>query len=111
MAATVIDKFGKRTLVSSLTVTGKTSSSQPSGVSSFNGRDGAVVPQNGDYTATMVGALPNTTVIPTKTSQLTNDSGFTTNDQLQTATSDFVTMEDVAQELQDAIDATWEASY
>ena len=28
------------------------------GVSSFNGRAGAVVPQNGDYTASMVGALP-----------------------------------------------------
>lgn len=31
------------------------------------------------YTANEVGALPDTTVIPTKVSQLTNDSGFTTN--------------------------------
>ncbi len=30
------------------------------------------------YTATEVGALPASTVIPTKTSQLTNDSGFLT---------------------------------
>lgn len=31
------------------------------------------------YTASEVGALPDTTTIPTKTSQLTNDSGFTGN--------------------------------
>lgn len=31
------------------------------------------------YTANEVGALPDTTVIPTKVSELTNDSGFTTN--------------------------------
>lgn len=30
------------------------------GVSSFNGRSGAVVPGDNDYTATMVGARPNT---------------------------------------------------
>lgn len=30
------------------------------GVSSFNGRDGAVTPQPGDYTAAMVGARPDT---------------------------------------------------
>lgn len=30
------------------------------GVSSFNGRDGAVTPQAGDYTASMVGARPDT---------------------------------------------------
>lgn len=33
-----------------------------SGVSSFKGRKGAVVPQSGDYTAAQVGALPNQTV-------------------------------------------------
>jgi len=33
------------------------------------------------YTASEVGALPNTTVIPTKTSQLNNDSGFLTSHQ------------------------------
>ena len=32
------------------------------------------------YTASEVGALPSTTTIPTKTSQLTNDSGFITSD-------------------------------
>lgn len=41
------------------------------GVSSANGKTGAVV-----LTASDVGALPNTTTIPTKTSQLDNDSGF-----------------------------------
>lgn len=30
------------------------------GVTSFNGRDGAVIPQAGDYTAAMVGARPDT---------------------------------------------------
>lgn len=48
------------------------------GVESFNGRTGAVTPQTGDYTATMVGALPDTTAIPSKTSDLTNDSNFIT---------------------------------
>lgn len=32
----------------------------PTGVTSFNGRTGAVEPQVGDYTAQMVGARPNT---------------------------------------------------
>lgn len=41
------------------------------GVSSVNGKTGAVV-----LTASDVGALPNTTVIPTKISELDNDSGF-----------------------------------
>lgn len=41
------------------------------GVSSVNGKTGAVV-----LTASDVGTLPNTTNIPTKTSQLDNDSGF-----------------------------------
>lgn len=69
------------------------------GVSSFNGRDGAVAPQEGDYTASMVGAradtwmpsaadvgaLPSTTAIPAKTSDLTNDSGFTTTEAVTAA--------------------------
>ena len=42
-------------------------------VTSVNGKTGAVV-----LTAKDVKALPNTTKIPTKTSELTNDSGFTT---------------------------------
>ena len=42
-------------------------------VTSVNGKTGDVVLNAAD-----VGALPNTTVIPSKTSQLTNDSGFIT---------------------------------
>lgn len=82
------------------------------GVSSFNGRDGAVTPQTGDYTAEMVGArpdtwmpsaadvgaLPSTTEIPTKTSDLTNDSDFTTMAAVNTA-------------IQAAILDSWGASY
>lgn len=59
-------------------------------VTSFNGRTGEVTPQAGDYTAAQVGARPDTwvptasevgalpadTVIPTKTSDLTNDSSY-----------------------------------
>lgn len=41
------------------------------GVTSVNGKTGNVVLNAND-----VGALPNTTIIPTKTSQLDNDSGF-----------------------------------
>ena len=33
---------------------------QPDTVESFNGRSGAVVPAEGDYTAAMVGARPDT---------------------------------------------------
>lgn len=44
-----------------------------SGVDSVNGKTGDVVLNAAD-----VGALPNTTVIPSKTSQLTNDSGYIT---------------------------------
>lgn len=83
-----------------------------SGVSSFNGRTGAVTPQEGDYTAEMVGArsitwmptpydidaLPADTFIPSKTSELTNDSGFSTK-------------EDVNAAIQAAIIDSWEASY
>lgn len=61
-------------------------------VTSFNGRKGDVLPQTGDYTASMVGAkpaewmptpadigaLPDDVNIPTKTSELENDSGFIT---------------------------------
>lgn len=49
-----------------------------SGVSSFNGRSGEVAPQNGDYTADMVGALSADTKIPTKVSELENDNKFVT---------------------------------
>lgn len=69
-----------------------------SGVSSFNGRDGAVTPRKGDYTAEDVGALPDTTTIPTKTSELNNDSNFVTTTQMNTA-------------IQTAILDSWEGSY
>ena len=52
-------------------VPGGGSQDPETGVSSVNGKTGAVV-----LTASDVGALPNTTIIPTKTSQLDNDSGF-----------------------------------
>ena len=42
-----------------------------SGVTSVNGKSGNVV-----LTASDIGALPNTTVIPTKTSELQNDSNY-----------------------------------
>lgn len=45
-------------------------STTTSGVTSFNGRDGAVTSQAGDYTAEMVGALPADTVIPTTAEQV-----------------------------------------
>lgn len=45
-------------------------------------------PNKPSYTATEVGALPNTTTIPTKTSDLTNDSGFITAASVPTRTSD-----------------------
>ena len=40
---------------------GKWNLSAPTGVASFKGRKGNITPQNGDYTAAMVGALPNVT--------------------------------------------------
>ena len=48
-----------------------TTTSGSSDVSSINGKTGDVVLNNAD-----VGVLSNTTVIPSKTSQLENDSGF-----------------------------------
>lgn len=47
-------------------------------VDSVNGKTGVVVLNAAD-----VGALPNTTVIPDKTSQLDNDSGYITNSALE----------------------------
>ena len=54
---------------------GGSGGTQPSGgsVESANGKTGEVV-----LTASDVGALPNTTEIPTKTSELSNDSGYIT---------------------------------
>lgn len=54
-------------------VPGSGGGSGGSGVNSVNGKTGDVVLNAAD-----VGALPNTTIIPSKTSQLTNDSGYIT---------------------------------
>ena len=54
-------------------VPGSGGGSGGSGVNSVNGKTGDVVLNAAD-----VSALPNTTVIPSKTSQLTNDSGYIT---------------------------------
>ena len=54
-------------------VPGSGGGSGGSGVDSVNGMTGEVV-----LSAADVGALPNTTIIPSKTSQLTNDSGYIT---------------------------------
>ena len=54
-------------------VPGSGGGSGGSGVDSVNGMTGDVVLNAAD-----VGALPNTTTIPSKTSQLTNDSGYIT---------------------------------
>ena len=40
-------------------------------------------PEKPSYTASEVGALPNTTKIPSKTSDLTNDSGYQTAEQVK----------------------------
>lgn len=48
------------------------------------------------YTASEVGALPDTTAIPSKTSDLTNDSGFITSSALPTALSDLTNDLDVS---------------
>ena len=57
--------------------TGDVTISAGGNVDSVNGKTGAVV-----LSAADVGALPNTTVIPDKTSQLDNDSGYITNSAL-----------------------------
>lgn len=62
------------------------------GVSSFNGRSGAVTPQAGDYTADMVGARPDTWT-PTAA-----DVGA-------------ATPEEVTAAIQAAVLGSWEASY
>lgn len=53
-------------------------------VTSVNGKTGAVVLDASD-----VGALPSSTTIPSKTSQLTNDSGFITSSSVPTNVSAF----------------------
>lgn len=72
----VIDKFAD-------TGTGLTYDGNPVGaVTSVNGKTGTV-----NLTASDVGALPSTTAIPTKTSDLTNDSGFITANDIPTIPS------------------------
>lgn len=47
-------------------------------INNLTAADVGASPTNHTHTADEVGALPNSTVIPSKTSQLTNDSGFIT---------------------------------
>ena len=47
--------------------------------------NGKALDQNISLTASDVGALPDTTVIPSKTSDLTNDSGFATGTDISNA--------------------------
>ena len=64
------------------------------------------------YTASEIGALPSTTVVPTKTSQLTNDSGFLTSHQSLSgyATETYVdnAIEDLIGTAPDALDTLGE---
>lgn len=62
---------------------GRIVSSVRSGVTSVNGKTGYV-----ELTANDVGALPNTTTIPSKTSDLVNNSGFITSANLPTKVSE-----------------------
>lgn len=69
---------GNNVVLGDKTITPYTPSNPPAyPVDSVNGKTGVVV-----LSATDVGALPNTTVIPDKTSQLDNDSGYITNSAL-----------------------------
>ncbi len=69
---------GNNIILGSNTMTPYTPSNPPTyPVDSVNGKTGVVV-----LSAADVGALPNTTVIPDKTSQLDNDSGYITNSAL-----------------------------
>lgn len=61
-----------------------------SSVDSVNGQTGAVVLDAED-----VGALPDNTPIPSKTSDLTNDSGFATTSDVSTALADYTTTVDL----------------
>ena len=61
-----------------------------SSVDSVNGQTGAVVLDAED-----VGALPDNTPIPSKTSDLTNDSGFATTSDVSTALADYTTTADL----------------
>lgn len=96
---------GNNVVLGNKTITPYTPSNPPTyPVDSVNGKTGVVVLNAAD-----VGALPNTTVIPDKTSQLDNDSGYiTANDvpvkSVDGATGDVVTnaVKTTAQTLTDA---------
>ena len=64
----------------------KSSSSELSGVSSVNGKSGDVI-----LNASDVGALPNTTKIPSKTSDLTNDSNLVSDSNYVHTDNNFTT--------------------
>ena len=69
---------GNNVVLGNKTITPYTPSNPPTyPVDSVNGKTGVVV-----LSAADVGALPNTTVIPDKTSQLDNDSGYITDSAL-----------------------------
>lgn len=69
---------GNNVVLGNKTITPYTASNPPTyPVDSVNGKTGVVV-----LSAADVGALPNTTVIPDKTSQLDNDSGYITDSAL-----------------------------
>ena len=69
---------GNNVVLGNKTITPYTPSNPPTyPVDSVNGKTGVVV-----LSAADVGALPNTTVIPDKTSQLDNDSGYITDGAL-----------------------------
>ena len=77
------------------------------GVASFNGRSGDVVPQAGDYTAAMVGALSADTEIPTvpEWAQQPEKPTYTA------AEVGAATMEQVNAAIQAAVLDSWEGSY
>ena len=69
---------GNNVVLGNKTITPYSANNPPAyPVDSVNGKTGVVV-----LSAADVGALPNTTVIPDKTSQLDNDSGYITNSAL-----------------------------
>lgn len=103
------NQLTNRSSINGTTLSGNQTSSQlglygtnntpPYPVTSVNGQTGnVVIPTGGNVdsvnsktgavqlNASDVGALPNTTVIPSKTSQLDNDSGFITNIPIASAT-------------------------
>lgn len=77
------------------------------GVSSYNGRTGAVVPQAGDYTAAMVGALSADTEIPAvpEWAQQAQKPTYTASEV------GAATMEEVNAAIAAAVLDSWEGSY